>query len=69
MECGALPGFRLDPDAAPMPFYDLFTNGKSNACAGIIATGMQALEDEKDTFEVLRFDAYAIIAYTEKPGI
>ena len=69
MECGALFGFGLNPDAAPMPLDDLFANGKPDAGAGIFAAGMQALKDKEDALEVLRLDADAIIVYTEMPGV
>ncbi len=68
MEYGTLPRFRLDPDAPSMPIYDLLTNGKSDAGAGIFAAGVQALKNKEDALEVLRFDADTIITHTEMPG-
>ncbi len=63
MESRTLPGLRLDPNAAPVPFDDLFANGKPNAGAGIFAAGMQALKDQKDSLEILGINADAVIFY------
>ena len=69
MERSALSGFRLDPDAAPMPLYNFFANGKPDAGAGVFAAGVQALKDKEDALEVLRLNADAVIAHAEMPGI
>ena len=69
MECGTLLRFRFYPNAASMPFYDLFANGKPNAGASVFAAGMQALKDKKNSFKVLRLNTNAIIAHAEMPGI
>jgi hypothetical protein len=52
-----------------VPFDDLPAYGKSDAGAGVIAAGVQALEDKENAFKILRINANAVVADREAPCI
>src|SRR6267142_5843467 len=50
-----------------MEFHDLFTMRKADAGAFVLSPAVQALEDDKDPFQELFFDADAVVADGELP--
>src|SRR3954466_6358658 len=67
MECAALAGPRLDPDAAAVALDHLLADGEANARPRILALVMQALENHEDPLEVRRFDADAVVGHHDLP--
>ena len=58
-------GTRLDPDLAAAALDDLLADGQANAVARVLRSRMQALEDNKNIFRVLRRNADSVIAHDE----
>src|SRR3954451_11246905 len=69
MECAALAGLGLDPDAAAVALDHLLADGEANARSRVLALVMQALEHHEDALEVRRFDANAIVGHDYLPFI
>src|SRR5208282_1091751 len=67
-KCRAQVGFGLDPDGAAVPFGDSFADRQTDAGAGIMAAGMQALEDLENAVEILGVYADAIVANVNDPA-
>ena len=61
IECGALAGRGLDPDAPAMPFDDLFAHGQPDAGAGELLAAVQALKNDENALGVLRVDPDAVV--------
>ena len=66
-ESGALPGLRFDRDAAAVPLDDLLADGQPDAGAGVLGACVQPLKHAEDPFEVLWFDAQAVVSHREGP--
>ena len=58
---------RLHPDAPAVTLHDLLADGQADACAGILFSGVQALEDDKDALGILGIDADAVVADGKDP--
>src|SRR3954447_1194958 len=67
MERAAGAELRLEPDAPAVALGDLLADGKADARAGVLAHGMQALEQHEDALEVLRLDADAVVGDADAP--
>src|SRR4051795_12497268 len=67
MERAAGAELRLEPDAPAVALGDLLADGKADAGAGVLAHGMQALEQHEDALEVLRLDADAVVGDADAP--
>src|ERR1700722_13063341 len=66
-ERGSLSDRGLDRNIAAMPLDDLFADGEAHSGAGELLAPMQALKHSKYPFEVLRFNAEAIVLHRENP--
>src|ERR1700675_3995940 len=64
---GTMPGLRLDPDLPAIVLNDLLTDFQTNSVARIFGPAVQALEDNKNIFRVLRRNADPLIAHAEQP--
>ena len=68
-EIGTFSGLGLYSNTAPMLLHDFFTDGKTNARAGELFTGVQSLEQRKDAIKVFWVNADAVIAHAYSPMI
>ena len=50
-----------------MAFDNLLTDRQANASPGIISARVESLEQREDPLLILRLDADAIVAHTERP--
>src|SRR5580700_3210528 len=64
---GARARVRLDPDAPAVTLDNFLADGKSDARAGILGLGMEALKDYKNAVGLFWGDADAIIADRDAP--
>src|SRR5438477_4084414 len=49
-----------------MAFHDLLADRQSDTSARVLRARVQALEEHKDTFNVLRLDANPVVAHAER---
>ena len=64
-----LTGLRFYPNAPVVAFYNFFTNGQPNAGARVLLPVVQALENNKNSFKILRLNAYAVVLHRKNPHI
>jgi len=64
---GAMTWRRIHADLSSMPFDDLLAQGESDPGSRVIRPTMKPLEQDEDTLQVLRLDAYAVVAHAESP--
>ena len=63
----ALPWLGFQPDLASVPLDDLFAKGEADAGPRVFFSGVQALKEEKDAFEIFWRNPDPIVRNRELP--